>query len=132
RIRYILEHSDAHDTVLDGFSGYGVFRPHAYFYFFLWRYGVLTMLNHRQRGQDVIDALERTQTKFVIYDKDVQSLDPEVQTYIREHYHPGGIEGIYERTRPETISNKTGPWSYCCAASEGETESGTGVNFIDS
>lgn len=104
QIRYILDHSEAKDTVLDGWSGYGVFRPHAYFYFFL-NDGMLTMLNARQKGQDVIDALERQPTKFIIYDAFVRSLNPEVQTYIQEHYRATGTGDIYERIGSETKEN---------------------------
>jgi hypothetical protein len=96
QVRYILDHSETNDTVLDGFSGYGVFRPHAYFYYFLHK-GTLAMLNARQRGQDVIDALERQHTKFIIYDIGIRSLNPEVQTYIQGHYRPVGVGEIYER-----------------------------------
>jgi 4-amino-4-deoxy-L-arabinose transferase-like glycosyltransferase len=96
QVRYILDHSETNDTVLDGFGGYGVFRPHAYFYFFLHR-GMLKMLNAKQRGQDVIDALERQQTKFINYDRFIRSLNPEVQTYIQAHYRPVGVGEIHER-----------------------------------
>ena len=96
KIQYILDHSTPKDTVLDGWSGYGVFRPHAYFYYFL-HDEMLAMLNDAQKGQDIIDAVERERTKFVIYDKNVRMLPKELQVYIRKKYSPTGLEEIYER-----------------------------------
>ena len=34
-IRYVLQNTTPTETVLDGFTGLGVFRPHAFFYFSL-------------------------------------------------------------------------------------------------
>lgn len=34
-LRYVIEQTSPSDTMMDGFSGIGVFRPHAYFYWFL-------------------------------------------------------------------------------------------------
>jgi hypothetical protein len=34
-LQYVIEQTSPTDTMMDGFSGIGVFRPHAYFYWFL-------------------------------------------------------------------------------------------------
>ena len=41
-LRYIMAHTTPADTVMDGYEGAGVFRPHAWFYWFL-------AYNERQR-----------------------------------------------------------------------------------
>jgi hypothetical protein len=96
RLRYIMERSRPTDAVLDGFSGYGTFRPHAYFYYFLLP-ELQVMLTERQRGEDVVRALDSGRTRFVVYDDYVRALRPEVQEYINAHYRPTGEGEILER-----------------------------------
>ena len=35
QVRYVLDHTSPEQTVMDGFTGAGMFRPHAWFYFFV-------------------------------------------------------------------------------------------------
>jgi len=96
RLRYLMDRSRPTDAVLDGFTGYGTFRPHAYFYYFLLP-ELRAMLTERQLGDDVVRALETERTRFVIWDAYVLALRPEVQEYIKTHYRPTGEGEIYER-----------------------------------
>jgi len=56
-IRYVLEHTTSEDTVMDGWSGLGVFRDHAYYYYFVHK-GVRPMMTKKERSEDVIKALK--------------------------------------------------------------------------
>jgi hypothetical protein len=78
------------DTVLDGFTGAGVFRPHAYYYFFL-HDEIRALL-----GGPEIDGLRRAlrdgeiAPALVLFDFDIQDLSPEVKSFVEENYEPAG------------------------------------------
>ena len=96
-IQYILDNTSPKDTVLTGWSGSGVFRMHAYFYFFL--HGeLLAMLDDKQKGEDVIEVLKEKRPKIIVYDGAVKALRPVVQEYIKKHYEPAGV-GILHRLK---------------------------------
>lgn len=98
QVAYILRHSESSDAIFDGWTGVGALRPHAYYYFFLHE-GLRAMLTEREKGEDVITALEARRPKFVIYDDAVHALAPAVQAYVRAHYRPTGVGEIVERLR---------------------------------
>ncbi len=95
-IEYILENTSPEDTILTGWRGSGVFRPHAYFYFFL-HSELLAMLDEKQKGEDVVQVLETKRPKIIVYDGAVKSLLPVVQKYIQKHYEPTGVGVLYRR-----------------------------------
>lgn len=49
-LRYAIEQTSPTDTMMDGFTGIGVFRPHAYFYWFL-NTEIVEMMPDAQRHQ---------------------------------------------------------------------------------
>ena len=85
KLNYILSHSSIADAVFDGYSGLGVFRPHAYHFWYLHE-EIQPFLTKSQRKEDIISMLEIVQPKFVILDNYVSSLDPAVGQYIRSRY----------------------------------------------
>jgi hypothetical protein len=84
------------DTVLTGWRGCAVFRPHAYRYFFL-HSGTLQMLTEEERGAQVIEALARSNPKAVIRDAGTRGLRLEVQAYLDARYRPTGVGDIWLR-----------------------------------
>ncbi|MFH1744489.1 MAG: glycosyltransferase family 39 protein [bacterium] len=95
-VRIVMEETQPTDAVFDGWSGYGFFRPHAYYYFFLHR-EIRAMLKENELGNDVVESLRKTVPKIVIYDNQIQRLAPEVSNYIYDHYRPMGIGDFYRR-----------------------------------
>lgn len=95
-IRFIMENTTPDDTVLDGWTGSGVFRDHAYYYYFL-HSGVRQMMTEKERSEDVLKALRENNTKIVIYDGNVRDLSPAVKKYVEANYKPAGIGAIYVR-----------------------------------
>jgi hypothetical protein len=95
-IRYILTNTSEDDAVLDGWSGLGVFRPHAYFYFFLHE-GVRARLAPQQLGSDIVQTLHARKPKIVIYDEQMRELPREVQQIITAHYRAARVGMIYLR-----------------------------------
>ena len=53
-LRYTIEKTSPTDTMMDGFSGIGVFRPHAYFYWFL-DPEIVGMMTDEQKRQLLAD-----------------------------------------------------------------------------
>jgi len=97
-IRYIMEITTPDDTVLDGWSGYGFLRHHAYFYYFL-HPEMRVMLNEKQLSDDIIQNLEEKQTKVIIYDSQIKALSKKVQEYIGANYASSKLGNIYIRLR---------------------------------
>ena len=95
-IRFILQNTTPQDTVLDGWTGSGVFRNHAYYYYFL--HGeVRNMLTSQESSKDIVNALREKQTKIIIYDGNVQALSQEVRNYVEANYKPTGVGSLYIR-----------------------------------
>jgi Dolichyl-phosphate-mannose-protein mannosyltransferase len=96
RVAYVLSHTGPNDTVFDGYSGFGVFRPHAYRYWFLHE-EVQKMLSKDERSTKIIQALEREKTPIVIEDQYVAALPASVRAYIDNHYERTRYSEILKR-----------------------------------
>jgi hypothetical protein len=96
-IRYILAHTAPTDTIMDGFTGSGVFRPHAYFYFFP-HYGIRTMLTDEDRHELLKNLYSgRIAPKLILFDKSLRSLSPAITAFFEENYQPVGRGEIWQR-----------------------------------
>ncbi len=97
KIAFVMNHSREDETVLDGWTGWGVFRPHAYFYFFL-HSGVSGTLGWKIRGE-LLSALQTGQInpKIVLLDDSLREFFPQVADFVRTHYSPTAAEPIYIR-----------------------------------
>ena len=97
-IRYVLNHTDSRDCVLDAWNGMGVFRDHAYYQYCLSR-PIVCMLNPRELSQDLLRVLQEKKPKIVILsdlsDIAAENLPDTVVKYIKEHYEPTGFRDIY-------------------------------------
>ena len=98
-VRYVLEHTRPQDTVLDGWTGYGVFRPHAWFYFVLPR-DVRLELGEEERG-DLLEGLRsgRVDPRLVVFDRDLREFSPEVTALLEARYQPVGLNDIWGKAR---------------------------------
>ncbi len=85
RVEYLMANTGPGDAVFDGYTGYGVFRPHAYYFWFLHE-EVQAMLAESDKGARLIKALETTRPAIAITDSWVATLPPAVQTYLANHY----------------------------------------------
>ncbi len=95
-IKYIMNVTTPSDAVLDGWSGYGFLRPHAYYYYFL--HGEMrAMLDEKELTDDLIESAEKNNTKIVIYDGDLRALPQKTQDYINSNYIPTGQDNLYIR-----------------------------------
>ncbi len=86
-LRHLMEITGPEDRVLDGWTGLGVFRPHAYYYYYLHE-GVLMWLDEREKGEDLLAALREHPPALVISGPYLEQLSPAVRDYIGDHYGP--------------------------------------------
>jgi 4-amino-4-deoxy-L-arabinose transferase-like glycosyltransferase len=103
-VKYIMNITTEEDTVLDGWSGFGFLRSHAYYYFFL-HSEMLAMLSDKEKSDDLINSLEEKRTKVVIYDGAVKALPKKVQEYISGKYKPSGHGNIWVRAESELATD---------------------------
>lgn len=95
-IQFILYNSDAQDSVLDGWSGLGVFRDHACYYYFL-HSEIRHIFSPEYLSEDILAALRKNEPKFVIFDSNIKDISERLTNYVKEYYAPVGIGDIYIR-----------------------------------
>jgi hypothetical protein len=97
RLRLVQGLTSPRDTVFDGFTGAGAFRPHAYYWFFL-HDEIRALLGDAER-----DGLKRAlrdgdiAPAIVLFDFDVQDLSPEVKSFVEENYERAGDPLVWRR-----------------------------------
>lgn len=107
-IRYVQENTLPNDTVLDEYSGYGLFRPHAYFFWFL-HPGMRAMLEEEDYAR-LLDDLRRGRIRpaLVLVTSDIRDRSPEWRAFLERNYEPAGPEPIWKR-RPEAPGGQSEP-----------------------
>src|SRR5260221_1077574 len=96
-IRAVYAHSTPTDTFLDGFTGYGVFRPHASRFWFLHR-EMQAMMTPAEREMILRDMESGLMSPRMIgFDRSLRSLSPELNQYIATHYESLGVDPLFIR-----------------------------------
>lgn len=75
------------ETVLDGFTGYGALRPHAYYFWWINDYS-LALMSPDQRGSELLRTLQAKPPAAVLFDDNLRKLPPEVVDWLEAHYRP--------------------------------------------
>jgi hypothetical protein len=86
RLRYVFQHTKPTDLVMDGWEGTGVFRPHAFYYYFLHEESV-PMLPRKQ--VDVyLDALENgtIRPRLIVMDQNLIALGSRFVRFVKSNY----------------------------------------------
>lgn len=96
RVQYVMANTRPQDPVFDGYTGYGVFRPHVYYYWMLHQ-EVQAMLDEHIKGEALVDALKAKRPPIVIDDPWVATLPPMVREYVSAHYEPTLLSPIKRR-----------------------------------
>src|SRR5262249_27169742 len=88
RLRAVMDATTPDQTVLDGFTGAGVFRPHAWYYFFL-HDEIRRLLGAPEIGR-LRTALREGEIApaLVILDDDGEQLPDGIGSFLRENYEP--------------------------------------------
>ena len=86
RLRHVFESTKRTDVVMDGWEGTGVFRPHAFYYFFI-HDEVLPMLP-RERVEAYLDDLEsgKIRPRLIALDEHLVALGPRFLTFVERNY----------------------------------------------
>jgi hypothetical protein len=106
-LRFVLANSAPDAVVMDGWTGYGVFRRHAWFYWML-HPGVRAMLPEGATTALARDLMSmRLKPDIVVLDANLGALSADVTSYIEAHYQSSGLNNIY--TRKPTSSGRHEP-----------------------
>ena len=86
RLRFVFENTGPKDVVMDGWQGMGVFRPHAFHYFFLHPETVAML--PRPHLNAYLDALESgaIRPKLIAMDWNLAALGPRFQEFVTRNY----------------------------------------------
>jgi hypothetical protein len=96
-LRYVLEHTEPDAVVLDGWSGYGVFRRHALYHWML-HPGVRAMLPAGVVNQMVENITSgRVVPAVVVLDANLRALSGDLAAFVEARYHLAGEGDIYIR-----------------------------------
>lgn len=85
RLRYVLEHTAPDDQVMDGWLGTGVFRPHAFYYFFM--HPELRAMVSKPEIDNYAKALEtgKIRPALITLDRDLAGLGPRFVAFVRRN-----------------------------------------------
>jgi len=105
QIAYVIDHTAPTDRFMDGFTGTGLFRPHAYFFFCLTA-GIQKMLTANDFGE-LFANLESGKMKpeYIIFDNNLRRLPTATTSFFSENYQPIGQGDVWKR-RAITVSSK--------------------------
>jgi hypothetical protein len=86
RLRFVFEHTRPTDTVVDGWLGTAVFRPHPLYYFFM-HSELLAMVSDKDKDA-WLDALEsgRIRPALITLDDELPALGPRFARVLRRDY----------------------------------------------
>ncbi len=96
-MKFVMENTSPTDTVMDGYRGSGVFRPHAFFYWCL-PYNERMGITEAQKQQLITDLVHGVVSpKLVLLDYDLQALSPLVTEFFKNNYEPTETRMIWKR-----------------------------------
>jgi len=86
RLRYVFESTQPTDVVMDGWEGTGVFRPHAFYYFFMHEESVDMLAP--ERVDAYLGALEsgKIRPKMIALDDQLTALGSRFLRFVKGHY----------------------------------------------
>ncbi|MBN2056252.1 glycosyltransferase family 39 protein [bacterium] len=98
-ISYIRQRVPDGETVLDGWTGLGVLRDHACYYWFFHR-GVLTTIDGAVRDRVLLEILRDRPPWLILYDQPLSEVSDGANRCIRACYHRTVSPQVYEPGPP--------------------------------
>lgn len=86
RLRYVYDHSAPSDLVMDGWEGLGVFRPHAFYYFFVHEELVPMISRQRLAAFEADLAAGRIRPKLIALDENLVALGSPLVRFVKKNY----------------------------------------------
>ena len=101
KLSWVIENVSPQESVLDGFSGLGVFRPHAFFYYFL--HGEMLLMLEDSDWRPLEDLLSDPEKapKLVVDDRFVARAPSPVRELVERNYTavgPSPIRALWNRS----------------------------------
>ena len=96
RMDFVMQTTGETESVFDGYSGFGTFRPHAFYYWFL-HDEVRVMFEPESLASDIIASFEEQMPPIAIVDSWTKKLPEPVLKYIDENYEVAEYEDIFVR-----------------------------------
>ncbi|HXV63745.1 MAG TPA: hypothetical protein VEK15_23800, partial [Vicinamibacteria bacterium] len=96
QIAFVMGSTRPSDPVMDGFTGFGVFRPHAHFYWLLQEEFPLVSRGQRERLYDDL-ASGRVDPKLIFLDRNLRLFSSEVAEFVERNYEPVGYDVVWRR-----------------------------------
>ncbi|MGK7885773.1 MAG: hypothetical protein AB4057_14245 [Crocosphaera sp.] len=96
-ISYILEKTSPNEKIMDGWTGVGVFRPHAYFYWML--HQEIRALLTKEEKEELLKNLKSGQIKpdLISLDYNLRQISPDITKFFQENYQHTGQGNIHVR-----------------------------------
>jgi 4-amino-4-deoxy-L-arabinose transferase-like glycosyltransferase len=96
-MRYIIENTAPTDKIMDGYQGSGVFRPQAYFFWYL-GYDIRQRLTDNDKQLLLEDLYTRSiSPKLILFDDNLRDLSPGITKFFENNYEPAGTGIIWRR-----------------------------------
>jgi hypothetical protein len=86
--------------ILDGFTGYGALRPHAWYYWWINRYS-LALITEQDLNEGLLALLNKSQPAAVLFDRNLASLPQPVVDWIHTHYEAADPPVLWLPRHPE-------------------------------
>jgi len=98
-MRYIMENTAPTEKIMDGYQGSGVFRPQAYFFWYL-GYDIRQRLTDKDKQLLLEDLYTGSiSPKLILFDKNLRELSPGITEFFENNYEPVGTGIIWRRKR---------------------------------
>jgi hypothetical protein len=106
RLRYVFEHTRPTDSVLDGWLGTQVFRPHPLYYFFMHR-ELLGALSESDKDA-YLGPLEsgKVRPSLITVDDELLALGPRFSSFLRTHYASSDGLFYFPTPNPSTTADE--------------------------
>ena len=73
--------------MLDGFTGHGALRRHAYYYWWINEFS-LALMKPEERSTLLLEELEKNPPAAVLFDRNLRQLPPSVVEWLEKNYQP--------------------------------------------
>jgi hypothetical protein len=99
-LRFVIENTSPTDTMMDGWTGIGAFRPHAYFYWFL-NPEILSMLTAEQMDELLRDLQTgKIAPRYLVMDESLRHVFARIPWFAWRNFEPDPTEPLIWERKP--------------------------------
>jgi hypothetical protein len=98
-MRYIIENTAPTEKIMDGYRGSGVFRPQAYFFWYV-GYDIRQRLTDKDKQLLLEDLYTGSiSPRLILFDENLRDISPGITKFFENNYEPVGTGIIWRRKR---------------------------------